>query len=295
MYSQIWILPALLGAILWTIVNIFDNFSFKAILKRPSQGLIVSGIFSGFGLLLVPSWWHLLPPDLFFWAFFGGVLLQVSQFFYFSCLDNEELSDIVTYGSTYPIFVAIIATGLGKSLSILQWLGMCFVISGVLAIEWKRKMLEKGFNKNIVGYIVFLSASSIIVDQNLDFLSFEEIIFPYCLGLIFGGFLPLISKFEREKFLIIWPSINKNLWAFGLIEFINVVALLLEVLAMSIGHPALVNTVASSEPIFVVILASMVGRISFLKDFFPKQENRMLKFGAATLVILGLFMVTFFA
>lgn len=294
MLSQIWIIPALAGTLLWTVVNIFDNFSFSKILNRPSQGLVISSLFSIFGILMVPTWWNIARFDFFLLAILGGILLQASQFFYFACLEEEDISDIVTYGSTYPIIVALFSTLLGDFLSLIQWLGVVIVVMGIIVVEWKRSKNKKKFNKNILGYVLCLSLSSILVDKIFNFIPFTNVVLPYCLGLILGGASPLILKSERLALIKIWPKIQKNILMFGFVELINVLALLCEVLALSLGHPALVNTAASSEPIFILLFAVLFYNNKFLKDFLPDSKHFGLKFLAAFGVIVGLFIISYF-
>jgi len=81
-----WFFFALLGALLWTIVTLFDKFSVHSLFTRASQGLIISGIFSGFGFFFAD--WNQVDANLFFASVAAGLLIQFTQFFYFSALEN---------------------------------------------------------------------------------------------------------------------------------------------------------------------------------------------------------------
>lgn len=228
------------------------------------------------------------PAPLFIWGLIGALLLQISQYFYFNALENEELGDLVVYGSTYPLLVAFMAVPLGKALLPIHWFGIFIVFTGVALIEGGKVSHTVRGKIDILGYVAGLAISSLMLDEVLEHVSFDYVVIPYCLGLVLGGFFPLVISSERDEILRIWPSIKKNFLAFGIVELVNVIALLCEVFAIGLGHPALVNTVASAEPAFVIISSQLLRNTPFFRVFFPKSERVHHKLLIIVIVGIGL-------
>lgn len=289
--TQFWLIPALLSALLWTIVSIFDKFSVHSIFTRASQGLIVSGIFSGFALLAVS--YEIPDIKVFLLMFFAGILLQLSQFFYFMSMQDEEVGDLTAYGSAYPFLVALFTIPLGKIIRPIHWIGIVTIMTGVISLRWKKSRSNLiRTSRDIFGYVFFLALSSVVVDEALELAPFRQAILPYCLGLLVAGFSPLFIKKERDEFIKVFHLINKKIWLFGFIEIINVVALLLEIYAIKIGHPALVNAVASTEPVFVLIFSQVLAGVGALKIYFQKTSKLHHKIVIFILIAIGLGLIS---
>lgn len=287
-----WFLLALAGALLWTAVNLYDKVAVRTIFTRASQGLFVSGLFSGLGLILALAvGWQIPNSSVFWWATAGAILLQVSQFFYFRAMESEEVGDLVAYGSTYPLVVAIAAIPLGKILDPVHWVGIVVVVIGVASIEWKRTSHSLKAKLDIVGYVLGLAASSLIMDEVLQSVRFQEVLIPYTFGLFLGGMAPMLLGRERQELSKVWPKLKDNMLAFGTIEAINIVALLCEVAAIGLGHPALVNTVASAEPAFVLVFAQLLGNVHALREYFPKTQALHQKMLIVLTIVVGLVLV----
>lgn len=286
-----WFIFALLAAILWSVVSTFDKFSIHSLLTRASQGLIISGMFSGIGLIFAD--WGNLDPSLVVWSVIAGLLLQFSQFCYFKALKDEEVGDLTAFGSAYPLLVALLAIPVGKYLTIYQWAGVILVAVGVIVLRWKRSKTNSSDTLfHIAGYVIGLALSSIVISEVLDTDNFFEALGPYCLGLVIGGLLPLIFTSERKEFIRVFHKIRPKLWLFGWIEIINVLAVACEVYAIGIGHPALVNTVASTEPAIVFVMAYFFGNIKGLEYIFPKVSQIHHRLLITAIIIFGLALIT---
>ncbi len=288
-----WFILALAGALLWTGVNLYDKVAVRTIFTRASQGLFISGLFSSCGLIFaIFTGWQMPSIEIFIWSFIGALLLQLSQFFYFQALEREEIDDLVAYGSTYPLVVAFFAIPLGKILLPIHWLGIILVFIGVALIEWKKTSHSLNAKLDIVIYVLGLAASSLVMDEVLDNVQIFEVLIPYSIGLTVGGLLPMIFRSERKELKKVWPKIKKYLPSFGAVEIINVIALLCEVWAIGLGHPALVNTVASAEPVFVVMFTQILSGIPVLNSHFPRAEKIHHKLVIVGIIIIGLVLVT---
>jgi len=286
-----WFLFAFIAAVLWSVVSTFDKFSIHSLLTRASQGLIISGMFSGIGLCFAD--WGNVDSNLVLWSIVAGLLLQFSQFCYFKALKDEEVGDLTAFGSAYPLLVALLTIPLGKYLTLYQWLGILLVAIGVIVLRWKRAQSNSNNTFfHILGYVVGLALSSLVVSEVLDAYDFFSALGPYCLGLIVGGLLPLMFTSERREFFRVFNTIKPKLWLFGWIELLNVLAVACEVYAIGIGHPALVNTVASTEPAIVFVMAYFFGNIKGLEHMFPKVSQIHHKLLITTVIIIGLGLIT---
>jgi len=143
-----------------------------------------------------------------------------------------------------------------------------------------------------LGYVFGFVLCSLVVSEVLDAYDFFSALGPDCLGLIVGGLLPLMFTSERREFFRVFNTIKPKLWLFGWIELLNVLAVACEVYAIGIGHPALVNTVASTEPAIVFVMAYFFGNIKGLEHMFPKVSQIHHKLLITTVIIIGLGLIT---
>jgi len=196
---------------------------------------------------------------------------------------------VTVFGSTYPLIVAFLTIHFGKFLNYIQWIGIVCIVFGVVFLRWNRSQHASSRSiKHVIGYVFGLALSSLVVSEVMDSYSFFNTLGPYCIGLVVGGFAPLLSSTERREFKKIFKTLLPKLWLFGIIEILNVLALASEVYAISIGHPALVNAVASTEPALVFIFAHFLGNISGLSNVFPKTSQIHHKLIITFLIVLGL-------
>jgi drug/metabolite transporter (DMT)-like permease len=152
-----WFLIALAAPFLWGIVNIFDNylvanFSTKE-RERSSGGLVLFSSLVGIVIAFLIS---ITTPDLFeipsidkILLFITGILTIVWIVFYLFALEIEEVSNVVPWFLTVPIFGYILGYFfLGETLSNKELLGSLTILIGValVSIDWKngnRKLKHK--------------------------------------------------------------------------------------------------------------------------------------------------------
>jgi drug/metabolite transporter (DMT)-like permease len=291
-FSSIWPVFALLSAILWTIVSLFDRYSVRAIFTSPSQGMLVSSLFSLAGLALFPFVdWGAISQMAIVVPFIAGIFVQFSQLAYFYAINREQVGDVTALGASYPLIVALLALFFGKYLSIVQWSGIFVVVFSLVVIKWKGLITKKslGTLPLIFLYVLFLAVSSMLMNLSLDDFSFFSTFPFYCLGLVVGGLVPLLSPKQRQAAIRALPIIIRSIRSFGLIEVINVVALACEVFALGKAHPALVTAISSTEPAFAFLFANFLSS----KKFFPegcyeKVDGLWLKIFSVIMLSIGL-------
>lgn len=286
-----WLTFALLSALLWTGVSLYDRFSVKAIFTRPAQGLFVAALFSGFGFLALPFVkWSIPETEIAGMAVLAGLLMQFAQYSYFHALQDEEVGKVTAFGAAYPVAVGLASIPLGKLLTVWQWSGVLLVVGSVVAIEGVKVSREvRRSVAYLAGYVGGLSGGALLLSGILEVVNFWSAFGPYCLGLIFGGLVPFVlSRTEREELRRAWPSIWRALWKLGLVEGVNVAALGCEAYALSLGHPALVTAAASTEPAWVFLAGNFLSRLPFPPGVFERVERVHRKILLVALIISGL-------
>lgn len=203
-------------------------------------------------------------------------------------MDSEEVGDLVVYGSTHPLLVALIVIPLGKTLTLLEWIGIGLILCGVAALEWRRAKRSLRSKLDVAGYVVCLASSSVVLNNALDHAPFAQVLVPYCSGLVIGGLFPMMIANERKELAKVWGNLCSRIWLLGAVEVINVVSLMCELYALSMGHPALVNAVASAEPAFVLMFAHLLGTIPGLRPYFAQAEKLRYKLMIAIVIAAGL-------
>ena len=286
-----WLVFALLSALLWTGVSLYDRFSVKCVFTRPAQGLFISALFSGFGFLVFPFVeWSIPETDIAGMAVLAGLLMQFAQYSYFHALQDEEVGKVTAVGAAYPVAVGLAAIPLGKLLTAWQWSGVLLIVGSVVAMEGvrTRRVVRKSV-AYLAGYVGGLSGSAILLSDILEVVNFWSAFGPYCLGLILGGLFPFaLSRKERKSLLEAWPALQRALWQLGMVEVVNVAALGCEVYALSLGHPALVTAAASTEPAWVFLLANCLGQFPLFRGSIERVEKIYYKIFLVTLSAVGL-------
>lgn len=283
-----WFILALLSAILWSGVSMFDKYSVHCIFTRPSQGLFVSGVCSSVGLAFFA--WS-VPDELWITLLliFAGILMQFSQYFYFHAMEGEEVGDLTAFGGAYPLLVALLAALMGNPVNQLQSFGMLIVVLSVIGLRFvaQTKHTYRGFC-NLFTYVTGLAASCLIVDYATDRMSFLTSLGPYSAGLVIGGLMPILIKKEREELRKIRAVLCRKFWCFGFIEMINVIAIFCEMGALSLGHPALVTTVASTEPALVFLCVHCLALKSPENTYLKEVKRLKIKLGFVLFMSIGL-------
>lgn len=289
---------AVLSSLLWAIVNLYDKFSVRQIFTSPTQGLAIASIFSFFGVFLIPFVGWNLKNEIAFYAIIAGLLMQCSQYFYFSALEEEEVGDLVMIGSSNPVIVAIIAIPLlQKYLMLKQWIGIVLVLFAIAALKFDSHNPLKFFRRktwyHTLCYVLCLSFHGIVVSHVLDSYTFVEIWGPYSIGMTVGGLIPFLSKKERNALVEAWPKVKIFLVPFALVEFINITANALHVYSLGEIHPALANTLANLEPGFCFLLSHFLSRMQWVPvGCFPPVTHLKKKLALVALMAIGIGLMT---
>lgn len=298
-----WFLIALIAPFLWAIVNIFDNylvanFSDKE-RERSSGGLV---LFSSLIGLVIAFLIFLFTTNLFLISlgdkvllFITGILTIVWIIFYLFALEIEEVSNVVPWFLTVPIFGYILGfLFLGETLTNQELFGSLIILIGVafISIDWKEN--KRSFKHKPALYMslaCFLVALSgiifkyVTIENNFWVSSFWEYLGLGLTGLIIYLFIP---KY-RNEFHFMNKSGGKKIFFLNIFsEFLTIAGNLLTNYALLLAPVTLVYLVGSFQPAVVLILAILGTKFlsRIVKEDISK-ENLKIKFLAMVIMLIG--------
>jgi len=209
-------------------------------------------------------------------------------------LKRAEVSRVIPVVYTYPIFVAIIAVPLlGETLYYLQWLAIIIVVIGAVMVSaqqspsgattWQGKPLLILFGSSLL-----FALADIASKYALNYVSFWNMfsISAICMS---GIFLLVSIRPHILRQLSNMKGRNSTIGLLVLNETLAPIGILLSFWALERGPVSLVSTIVSSRPMFVVLFALILSRISptFL-EWHPGKGRLPLRLIATAMIISGI-------
>ncbi|MFC2003611.1 EamA family transporter [Chloroflexota bacterium] len=266
---------AVLSAAVLGLVSIIDSYLISQRMPSLRAFLLPVGIvILAFAIVLL--YLFPLPEDIGTWplmvAVTSGILRTTSIVILLYTLKREEVSRVVPLVSTYPVFVAIMAVPLlGETLYYLEWIAIIIVVAGAVMVSVKSNTgnslawLGRPFFF-LIGSSLLMAMANITSKYALAYMSPWNMY--WISALCISGIFLLISL--RPRILTELGNMKQRNSALTLLvfnEMLVVTAAVLLFWAMKRGPVSLVSTIISSRPIFVVIYALTLSRVSptFLK------------------------------
>jgi drug/metabolite transporter (DMT)-like permease len=281
-----WFILALLAPLAWSIANYLDKF----ILSKSRGGEGGSG-----GLLIVTSLASLIVA-LVIGIVFGAELNTDSQhagalvlsgmlealylLFYFYALEEESTTTVISLFQFAPIFGLIFGyLILNEVPTGLQLMAVLIVLAGTLCI-----VIKKGerFRMNMNVVLLMLVSTAFVGIYNTIFklagenIDFWAAVFWQYLGIGAVGFLLYfgVPAYRRQFHTMLTRRGPGVLGMTAGAEFMNVVALVATNAAVLLAPVALVLSVSSVQPIFVLIEGFII--MHFLPNFLDPTERPQL-------------------
>lgn len=297
-----WFLIALIGPILWAIVNHIDKYLLSSRFEGSNIGalMIFSTLQCGFIVLpilfIVNHQIFSVPIGDIFLLIIIGVLSIFAIMPYMYALDEEEASVVIPLFQLIPIwgyFFSFIM--LGESLNWLQILGCAFIIFGSAVITLEEDIDEKIVFKKKVIWLMLLSTilfafyetlfKFVATDYGFVLSSFWEYVGVLIMGIIFYLFV----KNYRESFISLLKTQGSKIISLNIgSESLTIIGNIATNFALMIAPVALVLTVSGVQPLFVFIIGVI------LTFFFPKIYSEKLskkhiaqKLISITIIIIG--------
>ncbi|MEM7822902.1 MAG: EamA family transporter [Candidatus Aenigmatarchaeota archaeon] len=283
-----WFWLSLLAAFLWSIVNIIDKHVIDRELKDPilcsiSYTSAVFFVFLFSSLLLSKVDFGIESPI----SFAAGVIFGFAVYFYFKALRYGEISRVIPLSMLGVLFVVMFALiFFGESLNLLNYIGIASLLLGAILISYKKDRAGKKFVLFGLISAMLFALRDILTKWGMA-ASPLSVLFWIALGTLF---------YSLFMIAIHHPHLRKKMVSgvehIFIVSFISAIALLVFVFAMSIGPLSLVRVAATSQGLFVFILAL------FLSKTHPhiiKEEMRASiierKLIAILLIILGIALI----
>jgi len=292
-----WVSIAILSTAILGVVNIIDSHLISRRMPSLQAFLLPAGIISlVYGLVLF--YLFPLPDDIGVWPLtvtvVAGVVRTTSLLILLYTLKMEEVSRVIPMASTYPIFVAIIAVPLlGETLNYLEWVAIVIVVAGAVVVSTRRSpsgsttWLGKAFFL-LIGSSLLMAVANVTTKYALAYVSFWNM---YCVTIFcMSSIFMLISL--RPRILKELGNMKRRSSAIALLtlnEILVVIGVVLSFWAMEMGPISLVSTIASSRPIFVLIYALILSRIS--PTFLEWQSGKrmlVLRLIAIAMIVSGI-------
>ena len=292
-----WASTAILSATILGVVNVIDSHLLSKRMPTLRAFLLPVGIIHLiYGLLLF--YLFPLPEGVGMWpvlvAVASGTLRVAAVVIILYNLKREEVSRVIPVVYTYPIFVAIIAVPLlGETLYYLQWLAIVIVVTGAVMVSVRQTpagstgWLGKPFLLLFVSSL-FFAMSDIASKYALAYISFWNLFYltVFCLS----GIFLLVSM--RPHILSQLCNMKQRNSAIALLAFNETLApvgIVLLFWAMERGPVSLVSTIVGSRPIFVVIFALILSRISpMFLEWQPGKKALALRLIATAMIVGGI-------
>lgn len=268
LFFEAWFFFAVFSAFLFGALFLIDAFLFK---DRKYYSFLEPTAISGM--------LQLLPWGVVFWvgvpnlanetsliAIVSGMFSMIAMALYFKAMNMRQ--DGVLIALLWNLIIVTVPFVAHfffvEALSLSQYFGIALVLGGVVAVVYKKTVV----NWNVVG-VMLLSVVSMTVsiiaikevygriDDSSAFLAFFKGFLPFVLGEgIVGICAFFLMNFEEKRHI---KSLVKHLWyLFFLIEGGQVLAQSLASYALKIGNISLVVSVSGLIGIFVISLASIV-------------------------------------
>ena len=279
-----WFFIALCAPILWALVNIFDKYLVSKYSQkekeRSSGGLVLFcsliGIFIAFFILAFTSNIFIISTMDKLLLLFTGALTVVWVVLYLFTLETEDVSVVVPWFLTVPIFGFFLGfIFLNETLSFQQIIGSLVILFGVFIISLDFSLENKKFRWKPVIYMItasFLVALSgiifkyVTIEGNFWVSSFWEYTGLGITGLLIFLFVP---KY-RSQFIRMNRTGGRRIFFVNVItELMTVSGNLLTNFALLLAPVTMIYLVGSFQPIFVLFFGLLCTR------FFPHiaKEN----------------------
>jgi uncharacterized membrane protein len=290
-----WIQYALFSSFLWAIVHVLDEHCVDNIFSKPWLGVITSsGISAGIFLLVpflnmpivIPQW------DVLLVCLFTGVVIQLSQVYYFRALDSSDSGTVSAYWNLTPTFLPVISYWLfGYIITGNNYIGIGLLLVASIGLC----VIDKFESKWDTLYLMSIAASlqtgvvlleKYIFDRSQFFGAFLAISMSICLT----GLFSLGMREVRVSLVKDLPKIKKALPIFVIIELVNWLALYTGQSAVKMGVPSLVSAIEASIPAFAFAISLTVMGLTRKIDAETKRKLPV-KWAMVGLMMTGVWLI----
>lgn len=274
-----WFLLALLAPLAWSVANYLDKY----ILSRPTKGKIVGG---SAGLLILSSLMSVIAALCILGVkgvsgivvdsqitgvlILSGVFEAIYILFYFWALEDESTTTVISLFQFAPVMGLLFGyLMLSEIPTQLQFFAVFLILLGTLCIVY-RKGKRFSVNGNVI-LLMLVSTAFVGIYSTLFKLAAEHVpfwtaMFWQYIGIGMVGFLMFfgVTPYRRQAVDMLIKRSLATLFFTGTAELMNIFALMATNAAILLAPVALVLSISSVQPIFVLIEGAL------LTSLFPK-------------------------
>jgi transporter family protein len=257
-----WLVYALLGPLVFTIVNYIDKLILEKHVRNPFSMppyIAIMALLSGC-VLWVTTGFPVLPFRDVAIVMFTGVLTAIGALLYYRALSLEDTSKIIVLIQIQPVMVLILSfLLLHETISAIQFVGFVIILGAAIALSVRRGM--GGIQvSNVLGMLLIVnfvwSLSVVLFKLIADVDHFEYLLSYESWGFALGGlliflFVPLVRNAFRESLRVIPP---RTLVIIAVNETIFLCAKLLTLAAVALGPTALVSVLGGTQVLFGILM-----------------------------------------
>lgn len=217
------------------------------------------------GLALAPTGFRAIEAwPLVLLALSGLLGIAVGDTFFFIALRNLGAHAIVvllTLGQVLTVLLALV--WLGERPTLIEWLGIALVVTGITIVMWIRLSNEEGSSTRVgilwgLAAVVCMSVSIIIAKEALESTGSLQATFVRMLAGTLGIFL--FASLTRQLGANLKPLLEPRFAGLFLVSVAVVTfgGFWLSLMAIEKTDVAIANTLGSTEPLFALPLAAFV-------------------------------------
>ena len=301
-----WFLIALIGPILWAVVNHIDKYLLSDRFKGSNVGALM--LFSTLLCFVILPVFYFINSDIFSPSVFNiiilivvGLLTGLAMLPYMYALDQDESSIVVPLFQLIPIWGYFLAfVMLGETLNWVQMVGCLLIIFGSIVITLEEDADEKIKFKKRTILLMLLSTVLIAVYETLfKFVAvdagFVISTFWEQVGLLLIGIILFIFfKNYRVGFFNLLKTQGKKIISLNIgSESLSIIGNLATNFALIIAPVALVLTVNGFQPLFVFIYG-VIFTLLFPKFCHEKLSKKHLvqKIISILVIVMGSILIS---
>ena len=272
----------------------------KILLKRPGTQNLFSYVFwlgsmSVFGVILVPFGYNSPSLRLIVIAFVAGIIHLCGVFFYYAALKRGEASEtLAIMGGFSPVVTAAVAFALlSKQMTGHQLIGFALMTAGGFAMFFSEKLSFKKLLPPVLLACGLLGLVNVLEKVVYDQTNFVSGYVWFTIGTFVGALLLLVrSSWRKQIFSESGQDDPGNRFWYFVNRFISGVGSFLIFYAISLTHPALVDSISGVRYVIIFVGALLLTRLkpAWLKEDF-RPFGLTMKALATCLVVAGLVLV----
>ena len=266
-----WLSYSLLASLFFAVSSLIDKIFIDRVLKDISAlTIVILSAISGLPFLFLMLVFTDKLPSLntVFFGFTASWLILAGSHFYFSALRHAEAAVVMSiFQLILPFNYIFGVIFFDEKLALTQIIGALIVMGGSIAVSIEQEEETKSWRirRNAVALMVLASFLFSLSDVTFKLGGHESEFLPLAIaeyaGSVFGGFIIyfLSSKVHKELNSIFKSSKIKILSITQANEAFYLSASFLFRYALLIGPIALVQSIVGTSPIFVLIIAWVLG------------------------------------